>query len=61
MSNIDTIVFGILILSFIFIIYIIYWFCRIKCVKCGHKGMLKEKDSKLYCRKCGFDYGYIDE
>lgn len=42
-------------------ILLIYFFGRVKCVKCGHKGILKEKNTKLYCEKCGFDYGYVDE
>jgi DNA-directed RNA polymerase subunit RPC12/RpoP len=48
-------------LSFPIIFILLYFLGRVKCVKCGHKGILKEKNSKLYCEKCGFDYGYVDQ
>jgi Zn ribbon nucleic-acid-binding protein len=42
-------------------IVIIYFFTRVKCVRCGHKGLLRvNKQNELECKKCGFNYGPDD-
>jgi ribosomal protein L37AE/L43A len=34
----------------------------VKCVKCGKRTHLKQhKDGNLYCKKCGYNYGYYKE